>query len=116
AVVGFGEVDQLEVEAEGAREPVGGGEIEGVDAGQGLLEVFGGGGGIAAGIRFAARDGRAAKRLDGVVESVTGLFAEHAAKQRAERADVAAQRSFLEIAGRRLKFRKALRPVGGCPQ
>src|SRR5258708_25306450 len=41
AVVGLGEVDELEVEAEGAGELIGGGEVVGVrmDAGEGLLEV-----------------------------------------------------------------------------
>ncbi len=42
AVVGLGEVDEFEVEAEGAGELVGGGDVEGVDVLEGLLEVMGG--------------------------------------------------------------------------
>ncbi len=102
-MVGLGEIDEFEVEAEGACELVGGGQIEGVDAGESLLEV--GGGGFLIGssdlwrFGFAAGDGGAAKSFDGFVERLAGLFAEDLAEQHAERADVAAQRSFFELAG-----------------
>ena len=46
AMIGLGEVDELEVEAEGPRELVGGGKIEGADAGERLLEMRGGRGRI----------------------------------------------------------------------
>jgi hypothetical protein len=104
AVVGFGEVDELEVEAEGSGELVGGGEIDGVDVGEGLLEVSGGGRGVVGCVGFAAGDGGAAESFDGFVEGVAGLLAEDAAEERAEGADVAAERSFFELAGGGLKF------------
>ena len=100
AVIGLGQVDELEVEAEGARQPVRGGEIELTDAGDGLLEV---GCGIlcrgAVLIGFATGDGGAAKVFDGFVEWFAGLFAENISQQRAERADVAAQWSLFEVGG-----------------
>jgi len=99
AVVGFGQVDELEVEAKCTRELVGSRKIKGADAGERLLEVSGSGGcvrGSALGsFGLAACDGSAAKSFDGVVERGAGLLAENLAEKHAERADVAAKRSFL---------------------
>ena len=65
AVVGLGQVDEFEVEAEGPGELVGGGKVEGADAGERLLEVRGGGGLVGrSGLRrfgLAAGDGGAAR-------------------------------------------------------
>jgi len=93
-MVGFGEVDELEVEAEGSRKLVGGGKIESANAGEGVLEMRGGGGGIGCsalrGFGLAPGDGGAAKRFDGVVEGIAGLLAKNPTEQHAERTDVAA--------------------------
>ena len=121
AVVGLGEVDELEVEAEGAGELVGGGKVEGCGRGRApagdarwrrlrrRLRCCGGFG-------LATGDGGAAKGFDGVVEWVAGLLAKNLAEQHAERADVAAQGSFLELAGGGLELGQALRPVGWGPE
>ena len=77
--------------------------------------MFGGGFGVVP-IGLAAGDGGAAKCLDGIVDGFAGLLAENTAEERAERADVAAEGSFFELAGGGLEFGKALRPVGGRPQ
>ena len=120
AVVGLGEVDELEVEAEGAGELVGGGEVEGVDTGERLLQMRGGVGLVRrAALRcfsLAAGDGGAAKCLDGFVERVAGLFAENLAEEHTERSDIAAQGGFFELTGRGLKLGEALGPVGWRPQ
>jgi len=99
AVVGLGQVDELEVEAKRTRKLVGGRKIKSADAGERLLEVSGSRGcvrGSALGsFGLAACDGSAAKSFDGVVERAAGLFAENLAEKHAERAYVAAKRSFL---------------------
>jgi hypothetical protein len=78
AVVGLGEVDELEIEAESSGELVGGGEVVGVavDAGESLIEVGAGGGGVGFGVGLASGDGGAAEVFDGGVEGVAGLLAE----------------------------------------
>ncbi len=68
------------------------------------------------GFGFATGDGDAPKLFDGLVERRAGLLAQHFAQQHAERTDVAAQRSFFELAGRGLKFGEALGPVGWRPE
>jgi tRNA-dihydrouridine synthase len=99
AVVGLGQVDELEVETKRTRELVGNGKIESADAVERLLEMSGSGGCVCrSALRsfgLAAGDGCAAKGFDGVVKRVPGLFAENLAEKHAERADVAAKRSFL---------------------
>ena len=71
AVVGLGQVDELEIEAERTCELVGSGKIKGAYTGERLLEVSGRGGGVCRsalrGFRFAPGDGSAAKSFDGVV-------------------------------------------------
>ena len=59
AMVGFGQVDELEVEAEGARELVGGRKIEGADASERLLEMSAGRGWLAAPLCGASASRRA---------------------------------------------------------
>ncbi len=136
AVVGFGEVDELEVKGEGAGELIGGGFAERFDAAQRVLERVGGqiarsficlgagggarrcGAGIGgrSGVHFAVGDGGLAQLFDGLEDGDAGLLAQDFAEQHAEGADVAAQRRFLELAGGRLQFRQALRPVGRRPE
>jgi hypothetical protein len=65
---------------------------------------------------LAICDGGLAEFFDGLVDRHAGLFTEDFAEQHAERADVAAQRSFLKLAGGRLQFREALGPVGWGPE
>src|SRR6185437_5129025 len=130
AVVGLGEVDELEVEGEGARELVGGILREYVDAGDGVLHgvlrglwrgrcgarlcgARRGGGGF---FGFAVGDGGEAQLFYGLEDRIAGLLAEDFAEQRAERAHVAAQGSFLEFAGDGFEFRETLRPVCRGPE
>ena len=108
AVVGLGEVDEFEVEAEGAGELVGGGDVEGCGRAGGIA---GGDGRRCASVGvvgFAAGDGGAAEGFDGGVEGLAGLLAEDVAEQGAEGADVAAEGSFFELAGGGLQFGQAL--------
>ena len=120
-MVGFGEVDEFEVEAEGAGEAVGGGEGvdvgvgEVADLGEGLLEAPGGVGGVGLAVGFAAGDGGAAERFDDVEEGLAGLLFEDFAEERSEGSDVAAEGCFLEFAGGCEEFGEALGPVGGGP-
>ncbi len=120
AMVRFCEVDELEVEAKGTGKLVGGGEIEGADTAESLLQMGGGGGLVDCTVLwsfgFATRDGGAAKGFDGFVERAAGLFAENLAEEHAKRTDVSAQRSFLELAGRGLKLGEALAPVSWSPK
>ena len=95
---------------------VGGGEVEGVDAVQSLLEERGGGVAFSFGVGFAAGDGGAAEGFDGGVEGVAGLLAEDFAEEHAEGADIAAKGRFLEVAGGGLEFGEALGPVGRSPE
>src|ERR1700755_3088083 len=103
AVVGLGQVDELEVEAKGTRELVSSGKIECAYAFERLLEVSGRGGcvciSLLRGFGLPAGAGGAAKGFDGVVERIASLFAENLAEEHAERAYVAAKRSFLQLAG-----------------
>ena len=120
AVIGLGQVDELEVEAEGPGELVGGGKVEGADASERLLEMRGGGGRVGHsalwGFGLATGDGGAAQRFDGAVEGVAGLLAEDLAEEHSKRADIAAQGRFLEFAGGGLKLGEALGPVGWGPE
>ena len=65
-MVGFGEVDELEVEAEGASELVGGFGVEGVDEEERLLELAVGGCAVVLEVGVAAFDGKAAEIFDGL--------------------------------------------------
>jgi hypothetical protein len=93
AVIRLSEVDELEVEAEGARELVCGREIERTNAGERLLKIRRSGGLVGCpalrGFGFAAGNCDAAKGFDSVVERITGLLTENFAEQHAERADIA---------------------------
>ncbi len=124
AVVGFGEVDELEVEAKGAGQLVGGSLVEAGDTALRVLERVRWSGsrlgakraGSNASGAFTIGDGGLAKFFDRVEDRVAGLLAQDFAEQHAERADVAAQRGFLELAGGRLQFGEALGPVGRGPK
>jgi len=83
-------------------------------AGGGIVEGFIVSRGACVG--FAAGDGGAAQVFDGLVEGQAGLLAQDLAQQHAERAHVAAQRSFLQLAGGRLKLGQSLLPVGWGPK
>jgi hypothetical protein len=117
AVVGLGKVDELEVEAEGPRKLIRSGKVESVHTIKSLLEM-----GIRASISILVRlrltpcNRGAAQCFDGVIERLACLFAENFAEQHAERANVAAQRSFFQLASRGLKLCQALWPIGGCPK
>src|SRR5258708_28930341 len=102
------------VEAERTRQLVGGRKIERADAVERLLEMSGRGGCVRnsamRGFGLAARDGGTAKSFDGIVERIARLLAENLAQKHAERANVAAKRSFLQFAGRGLQLGETLRP------
>ncbi len=116
AVVGFGQIDELEVEGEGA------GEQDGALDGQRVHQFKRGGGvargffGAAASFGVAAADGALAQRFDLRKHLVAGLLAQHLAEQRAQRAHVAAQRRLFQVAGLRFQFGQPLRPALGIPQ
>ena len=84
-----------------------------------LERVAVGGGGVGrlalcVGLRaFAAGDGGPAKLFDGLEDGLAGLLAEDLAEQHAERADVAAQRSFLELAGGACSSARRCGQLGG---
>jgi hypothetical protein len=84
AMVGFSKVNEFEVEAEGASELVGGGQVEGVNACESLLKVVDGSGLICGsglwGFGLATGDGDAAKSFDGFVEGLAGLLAQYFAE------------------------------------
>ncbi len=106
AVVGFGEVDELEVKGEGACKLIGAGGIVGFGGERGRVGV-----GI-----FAAKDGGLAESLDRLVDTGGGLLAEDLAEQGAEGADVAAERCGFEVAGGGEEFGEAVGPGGRIPQ
>ena len=70
----------------------------------------------AAGFGVAAADGALAQRFHVGKQVVAGLLAQHLAQQRAERAHIAAQRSFFQVAGLRFQLGQPLRPALGIPQ
>ncbi len=116
AVVGFGQIDELEVEGESAREQ------DGAIDGQ-RVDQFERGGGVAgrfflvaAGFGIAAADGALAQRFDVREQVFAGLLAQHFAQQHAERAHIAAQGSFFQVAGLSFKFGQPLRPAFGVPE
>jgi len=116
AVVGFSQVDELEVKREGARQQdraLGGQRMHQLQR-RGRMQrgfLF-----QAAGFRVAAANGALAQRLHMGKQVFTGLLAQDIAEQCAERTHVAAQRSFLQVAGLRLQLGKPLRPALGVPQ
>jgi len=92
AVVGLGQVGELEEEGEGARKLVGRVAGERLDAGEGVLKmllgqrgegVSGVGNVMRCGIGIAAGDGGAAQVFDGLVEGLARLLAQGFAQQRA---------------------------------
>ena len=83
AMVGFGQVDEFEVEGKGAGELIG------------AKRVLCDGGEMELGWRcvaFAAGDGGLAESFDILVDAGCSLLAEHLAEQHAERTDIATER------------------------
>ena len=117
-MVGLGKVDEFEVKAEGAGKAIRGGEVKGPYAGDGLLKMCSGGGGIRldSGVGLATGDGGAAKGLDGFIQIIAGLFPQNVAQQRTQRANIAAERGFFQVRRAGLKLSKAVGPVGGGPK
>ena len=117
AMVGLGQVDQLEVEREGARKLVSTGGVFGllVDASEHRGEISGG-------LRrsifqiLATLAGCLAQSFDRFIHTGRGLLPQHDSEQHAQRADVAAQRRSFKVARRRSKFGEALRPGGRKPE
>jgi hypothetical protein len=90
-VIGFREIDELEVEGEGAREQRGLRDRDGMDereCGGGVASDFGF---VAAVFSVAACDGALAQGFDFFEEVFASLLAQDDAEQRAQRAHVAAQ-------------------------
>ena len=116
AMIGFRQIDELEVEGKGAREQDGaldGQRVHQFERGGGMTGGFFG---VAAGFGIAAADGSLAQGLDLRERLVAGLFAQHRAQQRAQRAHVAAQRRLFQVAGLRFQFGQPLGPALGVPQ
>ena len=116
AVIGFGQIDQLEVEGKGAREQNGALHGQRMHQFERLGGVAGGLFVLAAGFGIAAANGALAQRFNVREEVFAGLLAQHFAQQHAQRAHVAAQRSFFQVAGSRFQFGQPLRPALGVPQ
>ena len=106
AVVGFGKVDELEVEAEGARELVGADRV--FDVACELRQVVGAG--------LAPRDGGLAQRFDLFIDAGLRLLANDLAEQGAEGADVAAQGRGFPVGGGGEEFLEAFGPGAGEPE
>ena len=115
-MVGLRQVDQLEVEGEGARKQ--GGALDGQRVHQLQCDGSMASGFFltAAGLGIAPANGALAQRFNVVKQIFSGLFAQYLAEQRAERANIAAQRSLFQVAGLRFEFGEALRPALGIPQ
>ena len=116
AVIGFGKVDELEVEREGAREQDGAFDGKRVDEFERCGGVTSGLFVFAAGFSIATANGSLAQGFDVREEVFAGLLAQHFAEERAEGAHVAAQGRFFQVAGARFEFGQALRPAFGIPQ
>ena len=71
---------------------------------------------VAACLGFAGADRGLAQILDLIKQGCAGLLAKHFAQQHAEGADVAAQGSFLFLAGAGLQLVEAVGPAGGFPK
>jgi hypothetical protein len=93
AMVGFRQVDELEVEGEGAGEQDGALDGQRMDQLQSVRGVAGSLFVIAAGFGVAAADGALAQRFHMGEKVVAGLLAQHLAEQGAERTHIAAQRA-----------------------
>jgi hypothetical protein len=114
AVIGLGEIDEFEIEGEGASELIGGGQAEAFDTTERVRERVGGrsrarlGGGtwrgtaisVRAGVvdGFAVGDRGLAKLFDGFEDGHAGLLAQNFAEQHAERTDIAAERDLFQVA------------------
>jgi hypothetical protein len=104
AMVGFRQVNELEIEGEGA------GEQDGAFDGKRMHQVEGDSGVtgslfmVAMSFRVAAADGALAQRLHMGEEIVAGLLAQDLAEQGAERTHIAAQRGFFQVTGIGFEF------------
>ena len=116
AVVGLRQVDELEVKSESAGEQDGALDGQRVDQIQGAHGVECGFFVEAAGLGIAAADGALAQGLDLGKKLLAGLFAQHIAEQRAEGTHVAAEGSFLQVAGLSFEFGQPLWPAFGIPK
>ena len=99
AVVGFGEVDEFEVEAEGAAQLVALLDGDAADVEDRLLHEGFGFVDVAVSLRLATPDGALPQLLDFGVQIVASLFAQDLAEQGTERTNIAPQRSFLQFTG-----------------
>jgi hypothetical protein len=117
-MVCLGEVDEFEVEGEGAGELVGRRGIFSSGAGESasLFETSGGGFEIAGKFGLAACDAGAAKGLDLLEELVAGLLAKNLAEQSAKGANVTAQGRLLGVEVARFELSEAVGPAFGSPQ
>ena len=105
-MVGFRQVDQLEVERKGACKLIGPLRVGGRLARKRLcfLQPALRPGGVAARFSLPPCDGDAPQAFHRAVKVLTRLFPQHLAQQRAEGADVAAQRHLLQLAVACLEF------------
>jgi hypothetical protein len=108
AVVGLCQIDQLEVKSKRPCKLVRSGKVEAPHSQKRLPQMSGGGACIGCtskcSLCFASCDRTAAQSLDGFIQRIPGLLAENFAQQHSQRPHIAAQRSFLQLAGRSLKF------------
>ena len=115
AVVRFRQVDELEVEREGATQALGLLHRHGADVEHGELHQILGVAALAFRLQLPAANRGLAQLFHFFVQRVSGLLAEHTPQQLAEGAHVTAQRRFLQVAGARFKLSQALLPALGFP-
>lgn len=98
-MVCLSEINQLEVEAEGASQLIRARQIVGmiVYANQRLLKLLSTSGRIPTGVGLSASNRSAAKLFDRVVKGLSGLLLQNLAKKHAQRTDIPPQRSFFEL-------------------
>ncbi len=116
AVIGLGQIDEFEVEGEGAGEVIRLIDAKAVYVKDCLLHEQFGFGDVAGGLRFAAANGGLAELFDMSVEALAFLLPQHIAEQHAEGANIAAQGSFLQIADAGFQFSETSGPVFRLPK
>ena len=114
-MVSLGQVDELEVEGEGAAQLVCLVYRHGVCTQDRLLQQDFGLCQRALRHGFASADRREPQLLHFFKEHVASLLAQDLAQQHAERANVSAQWRFFQISRARLKFGEAFGPAVGLP-
>ena len=116
-MIGFRQINQLEVESKGPRQTIGLHQVQRMDAAQGRgkrLRRFGFWG--CAFLSFAAANGDLAQFFHFGKELFVGLLTQDLAQQHAQGAHIAPQRRFFNVALTRLKFGQTQGPAFRFPE